>query len=149
MKFVADAMLGRLAKLLRLLGADVAYDPSADDNEVIRRSLAEGRAILTRDAGLASRPLASNCILITSEHIDKQIAQAREAYPDLDREHPLTRCSTCNGQLAVASREEVRDLVPEHVFRIVHAFHRCKECGKVYWKGSHMRRMRVRLKRKQ
>ena len=148
MKFVADAMLGRLAKLLRLLGADVAYDPSADDDEVIRCSLSEVRTILTRDSGLASRPLAANCILIASDHIDEQIAQVREAYPDLAREHPLTRCSTCNGQLAVALREEIRDLVPEHVFRIVHAFHRCTECGKVYWKGSHVPRMRVRLKRK-
>jgi uncharacterized protein with PIN domain len=58
MKFIADVMLGKLAKRMRLLGFDVLYDPAYEDNEVLRLALDHDRVILTRDAGLASRPLA-------------------------------------------------------------------------------------------
>ncbi len=143
MKFVADAMLGRLARRLRLLGVDVRYDAGADDNEVLRISLEEERTILTRDHGLASRPLAVQCLLIQSERIDEQVSQVLAACPDLRRAAPLTRCSVCNSCLRQAARESVRDLVPDQVFRSRQTFLRCEGCGRVYWKGSHTSRMAV------
>jgi uncharacterized protein with PIN domain len=141
MKFIADVMLGRLAKRLRLLGFDVLYDRSLDDNEIIRLSLEQDRIILSRDTRLTARPLASNHLLIESDRLSDQF---RQIFDTLKIEAPLgflTRCSLCNQPLAAAQKQDVKDLVPEHVYATKDAFFVCAGCGKVYWKGSHVRRM--------
>lgn len=140
MKFIADAMLGSLAKRLRLLGFDVLYDPSSTDNEVLRLSLEQARTILTRDTAFASRPLASNHILITDDNIDRQIEQVL-AFVPATASDALTRCSVCNGLLDAMNRNDARDLVPDHVFSTIDAYRRCRDCGRVYWEGSHVRNM--------
>ena len=140
MKFIADVMVGKLARRMRLLGFDVLYDPAYEDNEVLRLALDQGRIILTRDTGLASRPLAQNHLLITSDLIDDQLRQVLEAFSPLE-ENALTRCSLCNGQLSVLDRQDARDLVPAYVAATRHEFWCCRQCGKVYWKGSHVRNM--------
>jgi len=140
MKFIADVMLGKLAKRMRLMGFDVLYGSTCEDNEVLRLALDQGRIILTRDTGLASRPLAHNHLLITSDLIDDQLRQVLDAFSP-SGEHALTRCSLCNGQLSVLDGKDARDLVPDHVAATVHEFWRCGHCGKVYWKGSHVRNM--------
>ena len=139
MKFIADVMLGRLAKRLRLLGYDVLYDPSLDDNGLIRLSLEEHRLMLTRDKALAARPLASNHLFINSELVDEQVEQVRSISPG--DAAPLTRCSVCNEPLASIPRQEARDLVPPYVFENREVFFRCTACGRIYWKGTHVRRM--------
>ncbi|MEK6743771.1 MAG: Mut7-C RNAse domain-containing protein [Nitrospirota bacterium] len=141
MMFIADVMLGSLAKRLRLLGFDVLYDPAYRNNDVLRLALDQGRIILTRDTALASRPLAINHILIGSDLVDEQLHQVLKAFPPPDGGQ-LTRCSICNEQLSVLDRKDARDLVPDHVVATVTEFWRCGHCGKVYWKGSHVRNMR-------
>ncbi len=140
MKFIADAMLGKLAKRMRLLGFDVLYDPAYNDNEVLRLALDQGRIILTRDTGLASRPLAQNHILIKSDHIEDQLGQVSNAFSPPDN-RPLTRCSLCNEPLSVLDKKDARDLVPDHVYAAVIGFWRCALCERVYWQGSHVKNM--------
>lgn len=140
MKFITDAMLGSLAKRLRLLGFDVLYDPALTDNEVLRLSLEQERTILTRDTAFASRPLASNHLLITDDTIDRQVEQVLAFFP-APAADALTRCSVCNGTLYALSRNDAHDLVPDHVFATMDAYWRCRDCGRVYWKGSHVRNM--------
>jgi len=140
MKFIADVMLGKLAKRMRLMGFDVLYESALDDNDVLRLALDQGRVILTRDTGLASRPLAQNHLLIASDLIDEQLHQVFEAFSPPD-ENALTRCSICNEQLSMLDRKDARDLVPDHVIATVNEFWRCEHCGRVYWKGSHVRNM--------
>jgi uncharacterized protein with PIN domain len=147
MKFIADAMLGKLAKRMRLLGFDVLYDPALDDNAIIRLALGQDRVILTRDTGLASRPLARNHILIENELVDEQLYQVLATFSPPDDE-PLTRCSLCNESLSVLERDDARDLVPDHIFSTINVFWRCGKCGRVYWKGSHVRNMTVRRTKK-
>jgi len=143
MKFIADAMLGRLAKRMRLLGFDVLYDPAMADNDILRLALEQGRVILTRDTGLASRPLARNHLLIRSDHGDEQLDQVLEAYPTPDA-GPLTRCSLCNEPLMRVKREEVRDAVPSYVYERHDGFLRCEKCERIYWKGSHIAKMHLK-----
>jgi len=140
MKFIADVMLGKLAKRMRLLGIDVLYDPAYQDNEILRLALDQGRIILTRDTALASRPLAQNSVLIESDMVDKQLHQVVEM-SSLHSTAMLTRCSACNTILTVPGRDEVRDLVSIHVYEQHRDFLRCETCGRIYWKGTHVRNM--------
>jgi uncharacterized protein with PIN domain len=147
MKFIADAMLGSLAKRLRLLGFDVLYDHTLADSEILRHALEQGRVILTRDTGLAARPLARNHVLIKSDHVDDQVQQVLDAFSLFAAGH-LTRCSVCNQQLIPLDRDMARDRVPEHVLRTVATFFECRGCGRVYWEGSHVRNMASRRTKK-
>ncbi|HWR71868.1 MAG TPA: Mut7-C RNAse domain-containing protein [Nitrospirota bacterium] len=141
MKFIADAMLGRLAKRLRLLGYDVLYDPAWEDNEIIRLSLEHGRTILTRDTRLASRPVASNHILIEHDRVSAQVRQIQRQPGITAPPVFLSRCSRCNHPLVPAAKKDIVDLVPDHVYATKKDFFKCTGCGKVYWRGSHVRRM--------
>jgi uncharacterized protein with PIN domain len=141
MKFIADVMLGRLAKRLRLLGFDVLYDRTLPDNEIIRLSLEQDRMILTRDRALGERPLAKNHLFIKSDCIEEQIKQVRSSFPPEAHIDPLTRCSACNEPLVGITREEARDLVPHHVYEKKYPLRRCPRCGRIYWHGTHVLRM--------
>jgi len=138
MNFIADAMLGSLAKRLRLLGFAVLYDATLANNDILRISLEQGRVILTRDTGLASRPLARNNVLIKSDHLDDQIRQVLDTFSLTDT-GPLTRCSVCNGVLLPLDRNDARNSVPEHVYATTPLFFHCGHCGRVYWRGSHVK----------
>jgi uncharacterized protein with PIN domain len=139
MKFIADVMLGRLAKRLRFLGFNVLYDRTLNDNEIIRLSLEQDRVILTRDTGLAERPLAKNHLLIKSDQVHGQMEQVLSAFPASSQ--PLTRCSECNIFLSPLEKRDARDLVPPHVYETHDEFLHCTSCGRIYWKGSHVKRM--------
>jgi len=143
MKFIADVMLGRLAKALRLLGFDVLYDRTLDDNAVIRLSLEQERIILTRDKALTERPLAANNLFIMHDDVNVQLRQVLTAFSAEEALRPLTRCSRCNEQLVPLPREEAGDLVPEFVYESFIEFLQCKACGRVYWPGSHVERMGI------
>src|SRR5688500_18558637 len=108
-KLFADAMLGSLARWLRALDLDVAYEPSLDDPELVERAVAEGRTILTRDRRLTERRLARNHILIASDDVAEQVRQVLEALrvqPDPGRR--LGRCLRCNQPLRDIDPEEAR-----------------------------------------
>src|SRR5947207_15196818 len=92
-----DAMLGRLARWLRLMGYDAAYIPDTDDLEVVRQARAEARVILTRDRGLAQRS-GITAILIDSQRLDEQLAEVRQ-HIGPPHEPNIPRCGKCNAPL--------------------------------------------------
>ena len=141
MKFIADVMLGRLAKRMRLFGFDVLYDRTFDDNDIIRFSLEQDRLILTKDTGLAARPMAVNHLFITSDEIRTQMQQILAIFPPDVLFQPLTRCSECNELLVAISRKKVKDLVPVYVSEKHETFLQCMICKRVYWTGTHVGRM--------
>jgi len=145
MKFIADAMLGRLAKWLRLLGFDVLYYPDIEDREVIRISREHDRTILTRDTRMLQSRGARDAVFIRSDHISQQLLEIKDmlALHDSDLGE---RCIVCNGNLhKVSERGEVQDLVPDYVYHNFESFMRCNVCGKVYWEGSHYKKIRERI----
>jgi hypothetical protein len=145
LKLLADCMLGRLAKWLRLLGYDTAYENDATDHALARRARAEGRVLLTRDQELAGRR-GLDALLINSEELEEQIGQVREALgPPLDPS--LSRCSVCNGRLEEVPAADVVDRVPPYVRRTHDDFFRCTQCERVYWRGSHVEAMDAELER--
>ncbi len=137
-------MLGRLAKWLRLLGYDTAYENDATDDEMARRARAERRVLLTRDRELASRR-GLQTLLIRSLQLEQQVAEVEEALgPPPDPS--LSRCSVCNVVLEDISPDEAADRVPPYILERHAEFRYCSGCGRVYWSGSHVRAMDDQLK---
>ena len=138
-RFIADVMLGSLAKWLRLLGFDTLYSRSMDDNDLVRIAKQQGRVLLTRDQPLAKSRKAGNAVLVHSEDTFRQVKEVLE-YLKAAGHTALPgrpRCAECNGELSPAGRESVADEVPEHVLLNRDSFFRCGDCGKVYWDGTH------------
>ncbi len=140
---LADGMLGRLARWLRILGYDTAFDPQADDWTLVRRARAEARLLLTRDRQLANRR-GTPALLIESEELADQVQQV-VATVGPPPEGAFTRCPVCNERLASLSREAARERVPPHVYRTQQEFRLCPACNRVYWRGTHWQRMREAL----
>jgi len=146
-RFVADSMLGRLAKWLRAFGFGVLYEPFADDHELIAWARERGAIVLTRDTRFP-RPPDVRIIFITHDRVGEQLRQvAREAPLDLDQARLLSRCTVCNQELLAATRDEVWQQVPPFVYLTQESYARCPGCGRVYWEGTHVARMRRQLER--
>lgn len=138
-----DAMLGRLARWLRLMGYDAAYLADTDDIEVVRLAHAEARLILTRDRGLAARR-GVQAMLIDSQVIDEQILQVLE-HLGPPPEPNVPRCAVCNKPLEILPKEAAENRVPPYVWRSHTSFRACPGCHRVYWNGTHWTAIRDRL----
>ena len=148
MKFIADVMLGRLARRMRLLGLDVLYNRTLNDNEIIRLSLEQDRVILTRDKALSDRPLSENRLFINSDLVQEQVDQVLSSFPLESLLEPFSRCSECNDPLSRITREDAEDLVPQHVYENKYLFLRCPRCKRTYWQGTHVMRMAIAVRKK-
>ena len=141
-RFVADAMVGKLARWLRVLGLDVLYDSSLDDHQLVALARREGRVLLTRDVPLASGTNGPERFLIESGEFREQLLQVVRVYR-LDPWRGLfSRCIDCNTLLEPALPEETRDRVPPYVFSTQTRFKRCRHCDKILWGGTHRNHMR-------
>jgi uncharacterized protein with PIN domain len=152
-RFLADCNVGRLARWLRALGYDAAYEPLLPDPQVVGRALAEGRVLLTRDADMMRRRViasgAVRAILLRDDRVQEQV---RQVVSDLDLgpgqgppARALSRCLDCNVELEPRSRTAVLDRLPPHVRATQTRFSECPGCARVYWPGTHWQRMRERI----
>lgn len=136
-RFVVDVNLGRLARLLRVLGFDVWWSSAADDQTLADISLDQQRILLTRDRGLLKRRTITHGLFVHSQHPEEQTLEVLRRL-DLRRQtKPFTRCVRCNGQLAAVAKDEVIDQLEPLTRRYYDEFSRCPECGRIYWAGSH------------
>jgi len=142
-RFVADHMLGSLARWLRIMGYDTVYDKSLDDPGIANLARAESRFILTRDRELAKEPGA---LMIEADDLDLQLKAIAEKY-GLKFHDDLIRCSACNGELADLDKVQAKESVPEGAFENNEKFWKCSKCGKVYWKGTHWHGIMDRFRR--
>ncbi|MGH7318441.1 MAG: Mut7-C RNAse domain-containing protein [Candidatus Rokuibacteriota bacterium] len=142
-RFVADVMLGRLARWLRALGYDTDYFRDATDARLLGIALREGRQLLTRDTALAARAGTAG-LLVRAEDLDEQIREVMTRY-GLSSRAPLSRCLECNGALTRRRPTDVRDRVPPYTLATQSAFWECADCGRVFWAGTHARGILDRL----
>jgi uncharacterized protein with PIN domain len=142
-RFVADVMLGKLARWLRALGYDTVYERDAPDARLLGVAIREARRLLTRDVALAARAGAVG-LLVRADDLDGQLRQVVGAC-GLDPRAPLSRCLECNGLLAAREPAAVRDRVPPYTFATQAGFSECEGCRRVYWAGSHARGILARL----
>ncbi len=139
-RFLLDIHLGTLARRLRLLGIDAAYEnPDIGDAALAARSAAEQRVLLSRDRGLLRRREIYSGAYIYSHRPAEQLEDVLSRFaPPLT---PWTRCTSCNGVLRPADKESVRELLPDSTGRTYDSFARCADCGQTYWKGAHHARL--------
>ena len=147
-RFVADSMVGKLARWLRLLGYDVRYERALEDAALVALAGAENRILLTRDRRLVERRACRHFLLLDSDDPWEQTLQVIRALelPVEVRDSWFRRCLECNQRLERVEREAVKDEVPPYVFANHRKFARCCRCGQVYWRGTHVDGMRSRLR---
>ncbi len=144
-RFVADCMVGKLAKWLRAFGFDVWYKPFAEDRSLTQAARERNATLLTRDTGLRYVH-GVRVLFIESDHVEEQLRQvAAEAPLDLALAQPLTRCTACNGELITASRGQVWARIPPFIYLTHERYAACPDCGRVYWAGTHVARLLERL----
>lgn len=142
-RFVADAHLGGLANLLRLFGFDTLFDNHFQDAEIVRVAVEQGRIVLTRDRELLKRRDITHGCYVRALHREQQL---REVFARLDlagSARPFTRCLRCNTPLRAVDKAEVATRLPTGVLARHEHFAFCVGCGRVFWEGTHWRRMRA------
>jgi len=146
MRFIADSMLGRLARWLRLLGYDTLYYPHIEDSLLLRIAREEKRTLLTRDTRLVRVRGLKNFLLLIENDPFKQLKDVIMAFgltpycKSREAVIPLlaSRCSLCNTVLNSIPKEEVKHRVPEYVYLTTDSFKKCLTCNRLYWKGTHL-----------
>jgi uncharacterized protein with PIN domain len=143
-RFVADAMLGKLSKWLRVLGYD-AHHQSFYPGDLLDRLAQEGRTLLSRRPQTVEKHL--HALLIRSDRLTEQIQEVREKSGiTAPRSKWFTRCLRCNVRLRKATTEKTRENVPEYVFHENAGEIRfCPSCGRFFWPGTHRARMEKQL----
>jgi uncharacterized protein with PIN domain len=143
MKFLCDQMLGTLAKWLRIYGFDTFYAKrDMKDLELLELSKKENRVIITKDKDLVynARREQIKVIKIQTTNLDDQIKNILEN-TKLEEDSILTRCLTCNTLLCGIDKKNVKNKVPPKVFENHTEFLFCNNCKKIYWKGTHYKKM--------
>ncbi|MDL5203516.1 Mut7-C RNAse domain-containing protein [Streptomyces sp. ALI-76-A] len=146
LRFLLDVHLGTLARRLRLLGVDTAYESTdIGDPALAARSAAERRVLLSRDRGLLRRRELWAGAFVYSTRPEEQLRDVLDRFrPGLQ---PWTRCTACNGLLRKATKEELADLLHGGTQRSYDVFGQCRECGQAYWKGAHHERLEAVVER--
>ena len=141
-RFVADAHLGKLARLLRMMGFDTLYHRDSGDADVVARSIEERRIILTRDRGILKYKSVTHGHFVRSTEPREQGREVLERFDLRSQIEPFARCMLCNGCIVEVAREEVADKLLPRTAADFEDFYRCESCGKIYWRGSHYDKMK-------
>ena len=140
-RFILDAHLGKLAKYLRMLGFDTLYQNDYGDEEIIEQAVKEKRIILTRDKLLLQSKRVTHGYYIRATEKHEQLREVVQKFDLYSQFKSFTRCMSCNEELVQKSRDEVALLIQEDILQHFTEFYYCPACRKVYWKGSHFKRM--------
>ena len=142
-RFVLDTHLGRLAAYLRMMGFDALYQNRAEDAGLAQVSRDERRILLTRDVGLLKRGAVTHGYFVRETNAHRQLAEIVRRFDLARLLSPFSRCMRCNTPLEPVSKEDVLACIPERAAALHDDFRRCPGCARVYWPGSHYRRMQA------
>jgi uncharacterized protein len=144
-KFASDGHLGKLVRDLRLLGIDVAYDPAAEDRQLVEIASRNNRAVLTRDRRLLMHAAVQHGYYLRSQNPLEQTIEVLRRFDLGSSLSPFSRCLRCNALLEPAEKEEVIGQLEPLTKIYYDEFRRCTGCAQVYWSGSHFTKLQKRL----
>jgi uncharacterized protein with PIN domain len=136
-RFILDVHLGKLARYLRMLGLDAAYERDLDDAAIIDLSLRQQRVILTRDLGILKQSRVTHGYWLRHDEPGQQLREVLLALDLFRQLQPFTRCMDCNGRIEPVNRNAVRGQISPNTFQRFQEFWQCRDCMKIYWRGSH------------
>lgn len=146
LRFIADAMLGRLAHWLRVLGYDTAYEAHITNADLVQQARQENRLILTRDQSLPQKWHLDRYLLVAATAPMLQLRQVVQHFDLSWQTHWFSRCMICNTQLDPVARQDVTQQVPPDVLEHHRTFVRCSTCRRIYWRGTHVDHMQNQLR---
>jgi len=144
--FFVDAMLGNIAKKLRLFGYDSEYSSDINDNDLIMRVKNENRILITKDT-LLSKIAQKEKISVIQVTKNAEIEQLVQIFKILKLEEIVvngnnSRCTECNGELKIIDKDIILNQVPKGVIEKIDEFWKCINCNKVYWEGTHIEKLK-------
>lgn len=144
--FLVDRMLGKLATYLRIFGVDTLYFNEVNQCALVEKAQKEGRVVLSKDAKLKKVAGRPEFLFIVGDRIDDQLRQV-VCHFDLrvDPQRWFTRCIRCNTHLVSTTIEDIKGKVPSYIVSTQKTFAVCPTCGKVYWRGTHVKKMEERF----
>lgn len=143
--FILDVHLGKLARLLRLLGFDTLYRNDYEDSEIIRIALAEQRIILTRDRRMLFHREVTHARCLHSDQAAEQAREVLDRFDLRDQVRRFARCPACNGPVEAVPKSQILDRLEPLTKKYYEDFYRCADCRQVYWQGSHFDRIEKKL----
>jgi len=146
MKFLADGMIGRLARWMRLIGCDVEYLNDVPDDELLKRAASENRILLTSDVALYRNAVAkgADAFLVGGKDQAEKLAKVAKRFDlRLKVNTNISRCPTCGSSIKKVAKTAIKEKIPLTTFKAYNEFWMCKNqsCGKVYWQGSHWKKI--------
>ncbi|HKJ00714.1 MAG TPA: Mut7-C RNAse domain-containing protein [bacterium] len=144
-RFLVDVHLGALARLLRLLGFDALWRGDWADAELVRIATDEGRILLSRDRRLLAQRAVTRGYRPPAAKPREQLAAVCARFELLGLARPFTRCTVCNAPVEPVAKAAVLHRLPARTRAAHDRFFRCTGCDRVYWEGSHHRRMQALL----
>ncbi len=138
-RLIFDEMARRTATWCRIFGVDSVYAKDFSDSKILKTAKEENRIVVTRDGELAGRCRAADVkvVLLKTDKFEDQLNQLKSELGDIFTFPENTRCPACNGELDIVDKDEVKDRVIDNVYEQNEKFWICKNCGKIYWEGSH------------
>ncbi len=144
-RFILDVNLGKLANRMRLLGFDCLYRNDYQDAEVVNIAVNEQRIVLTRDRRLLYIKHINHGYWVRAVNVESQVNEVLRRFDLYGSIKPFTRCLVCNGILAPVVKADILDYLEPRTRLYYDVFHRCTDCLRIYWEGSHMEDMRQRF----
>ncbi len=144
MKFLADGMLGKLTRWLRMLGQDVLYSVQYDDSELLELAKKDERALLTKDFELYKRAIGRgmDAYYFKGKTESERLAEIAKRYDltltiDMNKSH----CPVCNTKLQSTPKDQLKDELEKNTYTFYDNFWKCPNCRKIYWQGAHWKQI--------
>lgn len=136
-KFVADSMLGKLARWLRILGYDTVYNPSLSIKELVNICNKTGTMFITRRKVFPDGIYPVSMFNVASDCFEVQLYRVIKQFDLIVDKKIFTRCVKCNARVKSVRKVSVKEKIPEKSFIGYKRYFQCPVCEKVYWAGTH------------